>query len=76
MWGRIDKHTENFNKKIDNIRKHTPPKKKGSEMNNAVTEFKNIQKFQQHTVESKERISQLKDKTVEVTQPEKGAKRK
>ena len=64
---RKDEHSENFNKEMENIRKHQTE----------VTQMKNTLKwFKLRPDGAEEKISQLRDKAVELTQSEQQKRKK
>ena len=64
MWI-IDEHRQNFNKKLENI------KKKQSELNNTITEMKNKPEVLNNSLGGREElISELEDRKMEITQSE------
>ena len=62
---RKDEHSENFNKETGNIRKYQI---EVTELKNTITELRNILEGFNRRLDAEERISQLKNKAVELTQ--------
>ena len=65
---RMDEHTEHFNKEMENVRNYQI---EVTDLKNIIIELKNtLDVFNSRLDKAEERISQLKDKAVELTHSE------
>ena len=71
---RMDEHSKNFNQETQNTRKYQI---EVTELKNTITEMKNIpERFNITLDEAEERISELKDRVVELTESEQQKEKK
>ena len=68
---RMDEHSEDFNKEVENIKKNQ------AELKNTITEMKNaLEGINSRLDDTEEWVSKLEDQVVEITQAEQKRKKK